>query len=72
MGTISAATVSILRGNMPESYPEEIAKHVLMSFGLSTSAAQEISNRPLPALPAIAHEIIVIASMPALGDIGRA
>ena len=69
MGTISAATVSILRGTMPETYPEEIAEHILMSFGLTDQAAG-IANMPLPMLPAIAHEIIVIANMPALGDIG--
>ncbi|WP_112310830.1 TetR/AcrR family transcriptional regulator [Pseudogemmobacter bohemicus] len=71
MGTISAATVSILRGDMSEGYPEEIAEHILMSFGLGDCAA-EVVSRPLPVLPAIAHEIIVIANMPALGDIGRA
>lgn len=40
-----------------------------MAFGMSRAAARDVSRRPLPALPAIAHDTIVIASMPALGDI---
>lgn len=70
MGVVSAATVSIVRGVMQPSYPEEIAEHILMAFGLTAEQAKDYANRPLPALPPIAHEIIVIASMPALGDIG--
>lgn len=70
MGTISAATVSILRGDMPDTFPEEIAEHILRAFGLGDEA-HEVALRPLPALPAIAHEMFVIANLPALGDIGR-
>ena len=69
MGTVAAAMVSITRGGTPATYPEEVSEHVLMSFGMPVPVAHELSNRPLPALPAIAHETIVIASMPALGDI---
>ncbi|WP_037230578.1 TetR/AcrR family transcriptional regulator [Roseobacter sp. GAI101] len=69
MGTVSAAMVSITRGGTPARYPEEVSAHILMSFGMPADVARALSNRPLPALPAIAHETIVIASMPALGDI---
>ncbi|GAA4228067.1 AcrR family transcriptional regulator [Sagittula marina] len=70
MGSVTAAMVSITRGTTPADYPELISTHVLMGFGMSAQAARELSYRPLPALPAIAHDTIVIASMPALGDIG--
>lgn len=69
MGAVAAAMVSITRGTTPPNYPEEISEHILMSFGMARATARELSNRPLPALPAIAHETIVIASMPALGEI---
>lgn len=69
MGTVAAAMVSITRGTTPARYPEEVSEHILMSFGMPPAVARELSNRPLPALPAIAHETIVIASMPALGEI---
>ncbi len=69
MGAVSAAMVSVTRGAVPANYPEEISEHILMSFGMPAEVAHELSNRPLPALPAIAHETIVIASMPALGEI---
>ncbi|WP_226341229.1 TetR/AcrR family transcriptional regulator [Gemmobacter serpentinus] len=70
MGAVSAAMVSITRGGTSARYPEEVTEHILMSFGMPPAVAHEIANRPLPALPAIAHETIVIASMPALGEIG--
>lgn len=69
MGAVAAAMVSITRGMTPPRYPEEISEHVLMSFGMAADVAHELSNRPLPALPAIAHDTIIIASMPALGEI---
>ncbi|MEQ5871875.1 TetR/AcrR family transcriptional regulator [Sagittula sp. NFXS13] len=70
MGSVTAAMVSITRGTTPADYPELISTHVLMGFGMSAQAARELSYRALPALPAIAHDTVVIASMPALGDIG--
>gem|GEM_PF-336049 len=72
MGAVAAAMVSITRGGTPARYPEEISEHILMAFGMRPEVARELSNRPLPALPAIAHDTIVIASMPALGEIGDA
>lgn len=70
MGAVAAAMVSITQGCTPADYPEQIARHILLAFGMSAAEAQQICTRPLPALPAIAHEKIVIASMPALGEIG--
>ena len=69
MGAVAAAMVSITSGATPGDYPEQICEHILMAFGMSRDAARDLSRRPLPALPPIAHETIVIASMPALGDI---
>lgn len=69
MGSVSAAMVSITQGTTPGDYPEQVAAHILMAFGMVPEAARALSLRPLPALPAIAHDTIVIASMPALGDI---
>lgn len=70
MGAVTAAMVSITRGTTPRDYPEQISTHVLMAFGMAAETARDLSYRPLPSLPAIAHDTIVIASMPALGDIG--
>ncbi|RHZ94539.1 TetR/AcrR family transcriptional regulator [Cereibacter sphaeroides] len=69
MGSVASAMVSVTSGTTSSDYPEQISEHVLMAFGMSRSAARDVSRRPLPALPAIAHDTIVIASMPALGDI---
>lgn len=71
MGTVSAAMVSIMRGTTPPHYPEQVSEHILMSFGVAREMAHTLSNRPLPALPAIAHDTIVIASLPALGEIAK-
>ncbi|AVW92156.1 TetR/AcrR family transcriptional regulator [Celeribacter baekdonensis] len=70
MGSVAAAMVSITQGCTPPSYAEQISEHILLAFGMSAAQAHDFSNRPLPTLPDIALEKIVIASMPALGDIG--
>lgn len=69
MGSVASAMVSITSGTVQDDYPEQISEHILMAFGMRREAARELSRRALPALPAIAHDTIVIASMPALGDI---
>ncbi len=65
LGTLAAATASILRGGMPVTYPEEIAAHILLACGIDGDA-WEIARRPLPPLPLIAHELMVITNMQAL------
>jgi AcrR family transcriptional regulator len=69
MGSVASAMVSITSGTVQDDYPEQISEHILMAFGMTQEAARALSRRALPALPAIAHETIVIASMPALGEI---
>ncbi len=70
MGVVMAATISIVQNVTAPSYPEDMAEHVMLAFGLDAERARASIRKPLPELPPIAHEIIVIASMPALGGAG--
>lgn len=67
MGVIMTAMMSIVRGAAEPDYPEEITAHVLMALGLKEEEAKAYAWRPLPKLPAVGHDMIVIASMPELG-----
>jgi len=50
LGSSLAALGSILRGNMPDDYPEAVAGHILMSLGVPFEEARAIAHLPLPAL----------------------
>jgi AcrR family transcriptional regulator len=45
-----AAMISILRGNVPENYAEEVAIQILIGLGLRKQAARRIANSELPTI----------------------
>ncbi|WP_420138039.1 TetR/AcrR family transcriptional regulator [Sphingomonas sp.] len=51
MGACFAAMVSMLREEAAADYPRNVACRMLMALGVSSADAEEISNRPLPAMP---------------------
>lgn len=69
LGAVLAGVMSVIRDTPDPNYPEAMAECVLLASGVAAGRARELAYRPLPALPPIAHEMIVIASMPSLDDI---
>lgn len=45
-----AAMISILRGDAPQTYPEDVAAQILFGLGLDEHAARDIANSDLPAI----------------------
>lgn len=66
MGVTQTAMITLARGLAPANYPEEIARHVLVSFGLDWERAAELASSTLPPLPDVAQDHIVIANIPRL------
>lgn len=51
MGAALAAILSILKGDAGPDHPEDIARSLLMSLGVSPTRAERLSRLPLPPLP---------------------
>ncbi len=51
MGTALAAILSILGGDAGPDHPEQIARSLLMSLGVTAARAERLSRLPLPPLP---------------------
>ena len=66
MGATSTAMITLARGLADDDYPEDIARHVLISFGLDHATADAMVSSPLPPLPEVAQAHIVIANLPRL------
>lgn len=54
LGAGISATISLLRGGTPPDYPEQIARHVLLSFGTRREMAVAVTRRPMSELPRLA------------------
>lgn len=53
LGAALAAMGTMLRGNLPENYPEAVAGYILVGLGVPQETARDIAHLPLPELPAI-------------------
>lgn len=50
LGTTLAAMASVVRGDVPEDYPETVAASILFSMGVPFEQAQKCTQAPLPPL----------------------
>lgn len=54
LGSGISATISLLGGDTPEDYPEQVARHVLLSFGTPPQVAARVTRLPMRSLPLLA------------------
>lgn len=54
LGSGISATISLLGGDTPEDYPEQVARHVLLSFGTPPQVAARVTSLPMRNLPMLA------------------
>lgn len=50
LGTALAAIAGMLRQQMPDDYPEQVAGHILLGLGVPYAKAQEFAHLPMPDL----------------------
>jgi AcrR family transcriptional regulator len=50
LGASLAAVGALVRGNVPQDYPERIAAAILMGLGVAQYEAEAMARRPLPVL----------------------
>jgi AcrR family transcriptional regulator len=51
LGAGISATISLLRGDTPADYPEQVARHVLLALGASHARADAATRIPMSAMP---------------------
>jgi AcrR family transcriptional regulator len=51
LGSGISATISLLGGDTPEDYPEQVVRHVLLSFGTPPQVAARVTSLPMRNLP---------------------
>jgi AcrR family transcriptional regulator len=54
LGTGISATITLLGGDAPQDYPEQVARQVLLSLGTSPAIAAKVTGRPMRELPMLA------------------
>ena len=50
LGSTLAAVASMLREDLPDDYPEAVARHILLGLGVPRAEAREFAHLPLPEL----------------------
>lgn len=50
LGTALAAIAAMLRQQMPNDYPEQVAGHILLGLGVPHAKAKELAHLPMPDL----------------------
>jgi len=53
LGSGISASITLLNGKAPENYPEQIARHVLLSLGASARRAASVTSCPMHQLPRV-------------------
>ena len=56
LGTTLAAMGSIVRGSVPQDYPEAVAGYILFGMGVPFEQARSFAHQPLPSLEAASRD----------------
>lgn len=56
LGSGISATISLLGGETPRDYPEQVTRHVLLSLGAPATVAARVTSQPMRNLPMLAMD----------------